>query len=35
MSYYTHILICWEGGHVLGYADQEKIKKVASKYTEG
>jgi hypothetical protein len=34
MSYYTHILICWEGGHVLGYADPEKIKKVASKYIE-
>ena len=34
MSYYTHILICWEGGHVLGYADPEKIKKVASRYIE-
>jgi hypothetical protein len=34
MSYYTHILICWEGGHIVGYADPEKIKKVASKYIE-
>lgn len=32
MSYYTHILICWEGGHVVGYADPEKIKSIASKY---
>jgi hypothetical protein len=32
MSYYTHILICWEGGHVLGYANSEKIKKIASKH---
>lgn len=34
MSYYTHILLCWEGGHILGYADQEKIKIIAGKYID-
>lgn len=34
MSYYTHILICWEGGHTIGYADPEKIMKIASKYVD-
>lgn len=24
----------WEGGHIVEYADPEKIKKVASKYIE-
>ena len=32
MSYYTHIVICWEGGHVLGYADSKKIMETANKY---
>lgn len=32
MSWYVHIMICWEGGHVLGYADQEKIRSIAKKY---
>ena len=32
MSYYTHILICWEGGHIISYADPEKIMRIASKY---
>lgn len=34
MSYYTHILLCWEGGHVLGYAEPEKIKEIAGKYVK-
>ena len=34
MSYYTHILICWEGGHILGYADPENIKEIAGKYVK-
>lgn len=34
MSYYTHIVICWEGGHVIGYADPEELMKVASKYVD-
>lgn len=34
MSYYTHILLCWEGSHVLGYAEPEKIKEIAGKYVK-
>lgn len=34
MSYYVHILICWEGGHVLGYADPENIMSIANKFVD-
>lgn len=34
MSYYTHIVICWEGGHVLGYANPKKIMEIANKYAD-
>ena len=34
MSYYVHVLICWEGGHAIGHADPEKIKSIAVKYVD-
>ena len=32
MSWYEHILICWENGTVIGFSDIEKIKEIASNY---
>lgn len=32
MGYYKHILICWENGTIIGYAESETVKSIANKW---